>query len=246
MNIITKIYRNSYLLPLIAITNLYSSNNCCAKGVCNQIDSLIINTFIIHQVSPDSLCSISIEYPQISGMRDSLLAQKINEQLKDIFVNVPNFYAIENCDSTDPFIYEVSYTTSLNAAGFISLIFNYYEYSGGAHGNYSSFGININTNTGNLLSLEEVIDERYFPELALLIEKKLKDKYNVNKLTDAGFFDDKIEIDLERNFYFTPHSMVIGFDPYEIAPYSMGIIEVELLFSEVEQFFVTSLSFIHN
>jgi hypothetical protein len=211
-----------------------------------QSDSLIITTFTINQVSPDSQCTISIEYPQISGMKDSLSSQKINEYLKDVFTNIPEFYEIENCDSTNALIYEVSYTTSLNSDGFISLIFNYYEYSGGAHGNYSSFGININTHTGNLISLEEVIDEKYFPDLALLIEKKLKDKYNVNNLTDAGFFEDKITIDLERNFYFTPHSMVIGFDPYEIAPYSMGMIEVELLFSEIERFLEASFRFIHN
>lgn len=119
-----------------------------------------------------------------------------------------------------------------------SYVFNYSDYSGGAHGYYSFIGHNYDTQTGAEIILYEVVNDEQ--RLRSIVLEKLKERYG-----------DYLEPDLDSilanyameggeyifNWVMQPDGIAIMFNPYEIAPYASGAQHVEIGFSEYPDLF---------
>ena len=109
-----------------------------------------------------------------------------------------------------------------------------YAFTGGAHGMLHNTIINFDLDSGDLVSLDSLFDKPAFDKLNNLINKKLKEQNNLDPsqaLRSAGFFNDEIET--SSNYCITKGGINFIYNPYEIAPYAMGVVTVFIPFKEI-------------
>lgn len=123
--------------------------------------------------------------------------------------------------------FEVTY----NKACIISLYFDNYEFTGGAHGLTTRSSDTWNLQTRQILKLSELF-ECLFSYRSYIIKKIIA---QIKKNPDI-YFDNYAEL-VEQNFnpdsfYSTKDGLVIYFQQYDIAPYSSGIREFLLPYNK--------------
>jgi hypothetical protein len=205
----------------------------------------------IYKCTEDTSVFVKISYPQINNLKNSEIQNKINLFLEIQFLqaldNYEDFIADTEMLAEYPpdwfFNFETSYQVNYLSDDFLSVTMQYYEYTGGAHGNHYIQSFNIRLSDGKTLSLNDVIKEKQFENLSLFCEQEILKQLNANSLIEAGLFEDEINITSEQDFYIKPGFLVLQFDPYEIAPYSFGSIEVELSFDRIKNLLKPYLPF---
>jgi hypothetical protein len=127
-----------------------------------------------------------------------------------------------------PYEAEVSYTVTYNRRCAISLYFDSYRFTGGAHGNTVRTSDTWNLNKGTRMRLSD-----FFPaesDFRAYILEKINAR--IAEMIAAGndiFFGDPTELAREyfdgQNFYLTADGIVIYYQLYTVAPYASGIVE---------------------
>lgn len=194
----------------------------------------------------DSACfTIKLVYPQITG--NSIagnVMQLINQQIKsevakligggeanNIDTAIKKEFAIYNKEDSDyKRDWEIEILTDVwyNRNNLLSISLNTYSYLGGVHPNTYVVHLNFDLTTAEILDFNDVVQEKAMVELTEIASNKLKQQFDVDKLTDAGFFEN--ELKLSENFYFTPCCMHFFYNTYDIAPYVMGSQTVSIPF----------------
>lgn len=90
-----------------------------------------------------------------------------------------------------------------------------------AHGNRSAGYVNYSLEDNRILSLGDIMVPGYEARLTKLVRNALREK-GVQLLGNLK------NVPLSQEFAMTSTGLVFSYDPYEIAPYSEGIVEVEL------------------
>jgi hypothetical protein len=111
-------------------------------------------------------------------------------------------------------------------------------YLGGAHPNSSKVFYNIDKQTGDTLSLANLLKPGFETKLNELIDKKYRETRGLkpgDNLAEKGdLFENKIQFN--NNFAVTKDKeLEFVYNPYEIAPYAVGPITVKLSRSELEE-----------
>lgn len=103
-------------------------------------------------------------------------------------------------------------------------------YSGGAHPSYSAQFINYDIQSNQVLDFDDVFKADKQNELFELVKTKLCERYYVKKVADlekvAGIFVK--DLFLTKNIYLNQTSVGFFYNPYEISPWSVGVVEVEI------------------
>lgn len=105
-----------------------------------------------------------------------------------------------------------------------------YTYTGGAHGFAGEAFYSFDRLSGRPISESDLFVEGFRPALAeLIVQQLMRDKgvQTSEELEAEGFFNIS-EIEPNNNFLLTEQGIRYCFNPYEIAPYSSGVIQVEL------------------
>ena len=136
-----------------------------------------------------------------------------------------------------PYFYQTLYSPTRIDHSVLSLFGTLNSYSGGTHGSLSCVSANYDLSTGDILTLGSIMhmdaDKNQFIEL--IIDKLSND--NALQLFDG--FEEGVynrlggDENLYEDFYFTTTGLTFFFAPYEIAPYSAGIITVEIPYEEL-------------
>lgn len=105
------------------------------------------------------------------------------------------------------------------------------EYSGGVHGMYGIVGVNYDTKTGSDVFLSQIIKEiDRLPELiAPIIRDKYADEYDTYETLEEILKEYSQE---DYNWTIGYQGITFYFNPYEIAPYSAGLLTATLWFDE--------------
>ena len=109
------------------------------------------------------------------------------------------------------------------------------SYTGGAHGMRTTQYHNYWTKGGYELSLGDLFAEEELPRLTKRIKAKLYERYGAagdEELAQRGFFPEAIAP--TENFEVTPDGIVFHYDPYDIACYAVGEIDVPFTKEELE------------
>lgn len=117
----------------------------------------------------------------------------------------------------------------------LSYAVEYSDYEGGAHGSYRITYVNINLNNLTTLSEEDLFVPDYFKPLTEKIVHQLMNRYDASvpdSLLMRGFFTLE-DIMPNNNFWLDGEGMHYAYNQFEIAPYSMGIIDVTIPYSEL-------------
>jgi hypothetical protein len=108
-------------------------------------------------------------------------------------------------------------------------------YTGGAHGMRNRDYYVFSLEEKRRLSLGDILLDEAKPALDNLVEAALRKQMEIPDwipLSEQGFFEDspnKLE-----DFFLSPQGLGFQWDPYEIAPYSMGIIEVIIPYDSLQ------------
>lgn len=191
------------------------------------------------------LLNYRIEYPQFFSPRYQKILNKINIFYKskayELQQTCYNKYFLEAVDLYNFSVYRgypvrqfeiiSTYTVTFNCDCVLSLYFDQYDYMGGAHGNTLRNSDTWNIKNGNKIFLKDLFSDgiNYINYIINIINNQIKLQmiYNENYM----YFDNirknvLINFDAD-NFYITadPNGIMIYYQLYEIAPYSMGIPE---------------------
>lgn len=109
-------------------------------------------------------------------------------------------------------------------------------YTGGAHGSLQVLYYTINLNSLTTITEEDIFVPNYHNFLTSKIVDNLMKMYEVNSpedLLNKGFFDVN-DIAPNNNFWIDNKGVHYIYNQYEIAPYSMGPIEVSIPYQEIQ------------
>jgi hypothetical protein len=101
------------------------------------------------------------------------------------------------------------------------------SYEGGAHGMTTTEYRVFDREKGRVIGLADIAGETERKLLKETVELTLRENYGIPEgagFSSAGFFED--EITLPENFFLSEKGIGFHWNPYEIAPYAMGAIEV--------------------
>ena len=174
-----------------------------------------------------------IIYPVVH-VADAEIENKINRKIQEevsSFIK-GNLYAAQyyNQKVLDA---RMNYEVTCNEAGntvILSIVFTKSRYiEGAAHPATWKHALNINTSSGNRMGFDYLTDIGSGNTQFSLenVSKKLREHAERNKLT---LFDDALPLKkLPENFYWDKNLHVhLIFQQYEVAPYAMGIIDVDM------------------
>ncbi|MBK5196601.1 MAG: DUF3298 domain-containing protein [Proteiniphilum sp.] len=117
----------------------------------------------------------------------------------------------------------------------LSYAVEYSDYEGGAHGSYRILYTSIDLNELNTISEEDLFVPDYYKPLTEKIIERLMDQYkadNPDSLLMRGFFTIE-DIVPNNNFWLNEEGIHYSYNQYEIAPYSMGVINVTVPYADL-------------
>lgn len=140
-------------------------------------------------------------------------------------------------DASEP-AWELNIETELiyQSQEVITIAISTYEFKGGAHGNDQIKFLNLNAQTGDILHLNDIIEnEDAFKNLAeTFFIKNLKDTEEDLNMEDF-FFGESFQ--LPENIGFSEDGLVLLYNVYEVATYAQGYTEFVIPFEDAEPFF---------
>lgn len=123
--------------------------------------------------------------------------------------------------------YEISYRVPRLDLNYISVLYESYIYSGGAHGYEQLFSFNYDVKKQSLISLDDLATKPGY-------ESRVINHIN-ERNREFAFPGEQVESlsELQYQFYMTPSSFVMFLNPYEYAPYAAGIREFSMPYSYI-------------
>jgi len=111
-----------------------------------------------------------------------------------------------------------------------------FTFTGGAHPNTFLLYLNILKNSPHCLSINEIFKSGFENKLNNIIETKFRKQHNLSlsqPLTDAGLFENKISFN--SNFAMLGDNIRFYYNPYEIGPYAMGGITIDIPITDLKE-----------
>jgi len=204
-----------------------------------------------------SCAEIKFDYPQITNASNKEVMNKINQNIMNTLLapygedkSYTNFDSMANdfLDSFREFQKQFpdrnqSWTIERNISvsgvnnSVFSLISTEFYYMGGAHPNTTISLINFSLQTGEALELDDLFKPGFEDPLNKVGEKIFRRKQKLKpdeSLNDAGYWFDKNNFELNDNFLIKKNGLLFVFNPYEIAAYVYGAIEVFIPYKEIK------------
>lgn len=195
------------------------------------------------------LLSVTGSYPVVSVKGNESAEAKINEYMDHLVAeeekqaDTDEAFAKEDLASRDEEMLEYfngyglgsKFTTARADSQVISFRQDVYEYTGGAHPNSGAVGYNFSTETGALLTLQDVVSDeaaaRAFIEQTLL--GQLKDPKYADMLFDdyADYIGDVLS---DTTWYFGEDGFHVIGNEYILGPHSAGILDFVIPYDSFE------------
>ncbi len=120
-----------------------------------------------------------------------------------------------------------------NRNDLLTLGFYSYYFSGGAHGNYSTFLTSYDLQSRKELTLDDVFLPGYESKIQPKLERAVRSRFGLGAKESLGsvLFDNSIAP--TENFGLTGKGVIFNYPPYEIAAYAAGEIRLFVPFSEI-------------
>lgn len=182
----------------------------------------------------------TIKYPEFYSEEFALIVDKLNllyrtraNVIKKTKVNnlyqqakVEYEYSVANGFPIRAFEIYVDYSITYNKNCTLSLYFDQYEYTGGAHGMTARTSDTWDLVRSNMMKLKDflICDDAYQEYIITNINIQIAEQIAAG---DDIYFDDYYHLVRENfkanNFYLVEEGIVIYYQQYDIAPYASGI-----------------------
>jgi len=178
---------------------------------------------------------IKYSYPVIENSEQNSVVDVINEKLKSYAENwvvgvkqeLEDYSLVALAEETEEkYEYELAFDITADEEGLLSVVYRCVANSGGAHPNSWKDAMVISFETGEELNLVDIfnMDEDY---IMMSIEKFYEIDIDENP---EKFYENALEILPEAmknvEYYVTEDRVIFFFNPYEIAPYAAGYVEI--------------------
>lgn len=219
-------FLNFKIVVLIAVVLLF--------GTVIPAAALDIVSIPVRKTEKD-IYQIDAEIPILMELNHKNIQEKYNNLFRD---NIMTFieYTIEMAEQSQQdfadaefprreFEAKVDFEVK-NSSQILSIKFDYYQYTGGAHGNPYSLTHNIDLATGEDLKLVEFLELKNIKlsEVEEFIKTEIKKEPDIYFQGDYGFQS----LDQDQCYYLEDGELVVYFQPYAVAPYSTGMPEFRI------------------
>ncbi len=197
------------------------------------------------EVSDTGTLELNLQYPEITGLKDPKVQEGLNARFKELAMaakagglenekTMGEDAATRHIKLSTFFNYRVKY----NQKGLLSVVFDSYEYSGGAHGMTVRSSYLFDLETGKEYQLKDLFKDNtdYVAKLSEEIKKQLADKKEMLLTPFEAIGED-------QDFYIGSSGLTVYFQLYEYFPYAYGIPEFKIDFSALEDVLKPELNF---
>ncbi len=209
--------------------------------------------------APESPCVIlSVMYPRVSSGSEAaqdkinnyitgVVAEKMQQysgekqtdtnnldSLGDVFISRFNQTLTDFPDYKHRWSYNLEGSIAFDSLNIITIEFNLFSYTGGAHPNAQVIYNSFDDESGKRLALAEVVTD--VDKLKELAEKKFRQQKKLGQhanLNEAGYMFENNQFTLNDNFGILKEGIIFYYNDYEIAPYAMGPTEILISYEEV-------------
>jgi Deacetylase PdaC/Protein of unknown function (DUF3298) len=230
-----------------------------------KVDSIMYRLETPPRISKEgdtTITNVSVKYPKLSGGDEEVMT-KINAQIEQMvkdqmfslddtaattktgsiealakgFIKEYETLTAEDADAPSMgWSFEGSGDTLLISPKVISIYYQVYSFTGGAHGNSNINYLNFNAQTGDLLELNDIVsDTTALKKIAELKFEKTQKQF----AKDNDFEYDRTSYFWEKPFYLpaniavTKTGLLFMYNPYEAAAYALGPISFDLTWQEL-------------
>jgi len=156
------------------------------------------------------------------------------EAMANAFIQDYEAYAKESSHAF-PWFEERTDSVAVQTSSYIGIITKWSNYTGGAHGMYSTIFHNYDVKANRSVPLNAVIDADKMPELTALGEEIFRKQENLTpeEPLNENYFFEEGQFSLPDNYIFTSKGLLFLYNIYEIKPYVSGQTELLLPYSSV-------------
>lgn len=175
-----------------------------------------------------------VYYPSFCGMADTKAQESLNKLLRSETEDA-SAAAIKPEDNLD-YSYDGRFSAGLNLKDLLVLEkTGYYYPKGAAHGMPSRQYLHIDLKTGYIYQLKDLFksNNNYTKVLSNIVGKQMKDKMKADPENYYYWPENYKGIAKDQPFYITGDSLVLYFQPYEIAPYAARFPEFSVKFDDI-------------
>lgn len=232
---------NAYVTPLLAsgITSGYTATtfNPSAKVTRAQFAVFTARAmdanFRVKVINYPKRAAEGIYYPQFVDTTNKHDFAYLNDYYRELSVElVAERNSIMELAQEDDWMGEyydfvVDYSVPRADLSYISVLFESYQYTGGAHGYEMLFSGNYDVKNESFISLDDLALKSNF-------EWSVINRINqMNRENYMSFGGPESLDELQYQFYMTPSGFVMFLNPYEYAPYAAGIREFLMPYSMI-------------
>lgn len=230
----------------------------CKKEVTNILTSENYSEEFQGDCKGDNCAKVTIDYIKINGEKE--VADKINftvgnsilyflklnfeKNIKATTISeaANNFLESYENDKKEfpelsPYIAEVSVSNSYNSPYILCLQTEFYSYTGGAHGNGRTNFLNFDPLTGNIKSTSSLFKNK--KEFTDFVEQEFRNEKEIpqgNPINSTGYWFENDKFYIPESIGFSDTEIIIIYNPYEIASYADGTIELRIPLSEAQPY----------
>ena len=188
----------------------------------------------MNQILLETQISPGLSDEQLRNRVVAMLEESFNSLRQEYDTTVVSFASANDSvlleESPSMFQWDQQYNWEVlfNESYLLTIRALYYEYTGGAHGNYGYANLVLDMKDGRQLSLEDLFVPGYENQLKQLALAELKRQYKastIEDLSDQGFFLEN-GFELTDNFFIQKNGIGFTYNPYEIAAYALGAIDI--------------------
>lgn len=186
--------------------------------------------------------------------KDERAAQRINASLAELFVKFradAEYTRKVAEDQAEGSVVELRYAATAAAqrcdVRVLSLTFDVSQDMGGVHADYTRLSRSYNADSGELLTLDDIARDdaqlrTYIKSYVVGIAAGANQADGETVATGADMLFDDFEttigniVDEGSNWYFNSEGLVVYANPYDIAPYSMGVMTFQIPYAALAEF----------
>ncbi|QAA82459.1 DUF3298/DUF4163 domain-containing protein [Aequorivita sp. H23M31] len=209
---------NNAKCPEVTINYLKASGNGnVAEKINEKITSFIISS--------------------LSMAEDEKEKAKTIEEAATTFIESFNADRARFPDMAADYFAEISVNEIYNSPKHICLELRQYLYTGGAHGYGTTSFLNIDPDSGEELTANELFKNK--KGFTVFAEKKFREQQKIaqdESINDPGFWFENDSFHLPNTVGFTQDSLIFVYNQYDIASYAEGPIELKISLKEAKPY----------
>lgn len=216
------------------------------SGEFSFIDVMLGDMFTEEWLEEDTTCNVSwdklklseestTKFPKLKETFDEINA-KTDTEVKALMYELSSAAKQLRTETADSVNCEGSSHIFIQRADstMVSWLEEEYVFSGGVHPDYFYKTTNLDSASGESIALSEVISDINL--LPALLEEKITTKYNYVTFGDLQEIFNSYS-DKDYCWTLDYQGITFWFSPYEIAPYSVGLLSTKILFDENDELF---------